>query len=75
MSWYFSRAAAAGFSEASLQQEQPAIECGGWWSTESGICRVANGVAHRVDRLKALGNGQVPAVVELAIEIIQEIEP
>jgi len=28
--------------------------------------RVAHGVAHRVDRLKAIGNGQVPAVVRLA---------
>jgi DNA (cytosine-5)-methyltransferase 1 len=28
--------------------------------------RVADGVAYRVDRLKALGNGQVPAVVHTA---------
>jgi len=27
---------------------------------------VANGVAHRVDRLKAIGNGQVPATAALA---------
>ena len=32
--------------------------------------RVADGVAHRVDRLKAIGNGQVPCVVELAWEIL-----
>ena len=35
----------------------------GWWAVEPGMGRVANGVAHRVDRLKALGNGIVPAVV------------
>ncbi len=34
--------------------------------TESLVGRVAYGVACRVDRLKALGNGQVPAVVALA---------
>ena len=33
---------------------------------ESGVGRVANGVAHRVDRLKAAGNGQVSAVVARA---------
>jgi DNA (cytosine-5)-methyltransferase 1 len=32
----------------------------GWWSTEPGVGRVANGVANRVNRIKALGNGQVP---------------
>jgi DNA (cytosine-5)-methyltransferase 1 len=39
---------------------------GGWWTTEPDMGRVADGVAYRVDRLKALGNGQVPAVVEAA---------
>ena len=37
-----------------------------WWTTERGLERVANGVANRVDRLKAIGNGQVPAVAALA---------
>jgi DNA (cytosine-5)-methyltransferase 1 len=31
-----------------------------WWATEPGLGRVAHGVAHRVDRLKCIGNGQVP---------------
>jgi DNA (cytosine-5)-methyltransferase 1 len=39
---------------------------GGWWATELGLGRVAHGVAHRVDRLKAIGNGQVPSVARLA---------
>jgi len=34
-----------------------------WWATEPDLGRVAHGVAHRVDRLKALGEGQVPLVV------------
>ena len=31
-----------------------------WWLTEPRLGRVAHGVAHRVERLKAIGNGQVP---------------
>ena len=38
------------------------------WGIESRLGRVAHGVAHRVDRLKAIGNGQVPAVAALAFE-------
>jgi DNA (cytosine-5)-methyltransferase 1 len=30
------------------------------------VGRVAHGVASRVDRLRAIGNGQVPAVAALA---------
>ncbi len=50
-----------------------------WWNTdpadaedatESGMGRVAHGVANRVDRIACLGNGQVPAVVRLAWEIL-----
>jgi DNA (cytosine-5)-methyltransferase 1 len=37
-----------------------------WWGTEPALGRVAHGVAHRVDRLAAIGNGQVPAVAALA---------
>jgi DNA (cytosine-5)-methyltransferase 1 len=39
-----------------------------WWESEPELGRVAHGVAHRVDRLKAIGNGQVPAVAALAWE-------
>lgn len=31
-----------------------------WWITEPNVGRVAHGVAARVDRLRAIGNGQVP---------------
>ena len=41
-----------------------------WWDTEPRVGRVAHGMAHRVDRLKALGNGQVPAVVETAFRLL-----
>jgi len=42
------------------------------WPTEPDVGRVANGVAYRVDRLKALGNGQVPRVVATAWRILSE---
>lgn len=39
-------------------------------SWEDGVPRVERGIACRVDRLKALGNGQVPAVVRKAWEAL-----
>lgn len=50
--------------------EQPATIGTDWWAVEPEVGRVAHGVAARVDRLKALGNGQVPAVVRLAWETL-----
>jgi len=41
-----------------------------WWASEPDVGRVADGVAFRVDRLRAIGNGQVPAVVRLAWEAL-----
>ena len=40
------------------------------WKIEPSLGRVAYGVADRVDRLKALGNGQVPAVAFTAWQIL-----
>jgi len=42
-----------------------------WWATEPDVGRVADGVASRVDRLKALGNGQVPAVAATAWNLLR----
>jgi len=50
--------------------EHSAPECGGWWESEPDVGRVAHGVAARVDRLRCIGNGQVPAVVKLAWETL-----
>jgi hypothetical protein len=36
---------------------------GTWWATEPDMGRVADGLADDVDRVAAIGNGQVPAVV------------
>ena len=42
-----------------------------WWETEPDVGRVDNGVAARVDRLKAIGNGQVPRVAATAFNILK----
>ena len=49
-------------------------DCGSeeWWKAEpDGVPRVASGIPARIDRLKALGNGQVPQVVALAWKILR----
>ena len=43
-----------------------------WWEVEPNVGRVADGVAHRIHRLKALGNGQVPLQVAVAFKILSE---
>lgn len=53
------------------ERAHPATGSGSWWSTEPDVGRVAHGVAARVDRLKALGNGQVPAVVAAVWELLR----
>jgi DNA (cytosine-5)-methyltransferase 1 len=53
------------------QREEPqhtAAQCGDWWGAEPGVVRVVHGLAHRVDRIAALGNGQVPVVAQRAWE-------
>jgi len=42
----------------------------GLWPAEPDVGRVANGVANRVDRLKAIGNGQVPRVAATAWKLL-----
>lgn len=42
------------------------------WVTEPELGRLANGIPNRVDRLRANGNGQVPAVVAAAWHLLTE---
>ena len=45
------------------------------WEVEPCVGRVADGVARRVDRLRAIGNGQVPAVAAAAfLELKRRLE-
>jgi DNA (cytosine-5)-methyltransferase 1 len=43
-----------------------------WWSIEPNVGRVADGVAAKVDKLKAIGNGQVPLCAATAWRILNE---
>lgn len=45
-----------------------------WWAAEPGVGRVANGIPHRVDRLKCLGNAVVPAQFYPIFQAIADIE-
>lgn len=43
------------------------------WPSDAGMVRIANpGMANRVDRIKALGNGQVPRVCSTAWRILSD---
>jgi len=41
-----------------------------WWKSEPNVGRVADGVAAKVDRLKAIGNGQVPLCAATAWRLL-----
>ena len=43
-----------------------------WWATEPNVGRVVDGMASRVDRLKAIGNGQVPLCAATAWRNLSE---
>ncbi len=42
----------------------------GWWKVEPRMGRVVDGMAHRLHRLKALGNGQVPLQAAVAWRLL-----
>jgi DNA (cytosine-5)-methyltransferase 1 len=44
-----------------------------WWQTEPDVGRVANGMAFGMDRLKAIGNGQVPLCAAVAWRILSDL--
>lgn len=57
-------------SAAREARAQPAS--GDWWHREPGMDRVVDGLAHRVDRCRALGNGQVPSCAAMAFRILYD---
>ena len=46
----------------------------GWWEVEPDVGRVADGVPHRVDRLRSLGNAVVPQQFYPIFQAIAEVE-
>ena len=52
--------------QGSQQNQRGRVGDMAWWSPEPRVGRVANGVANRAHRIKALGNGQVPIQAALA---------
>jgi len=54
-----------------ISEERNTIGSSSWWNIEPNLDRVAHGVAARVDRLKAIGNGQVPLCAATAWNILK----
>jgi DNA (cytosine-5)-methyltransferase 1 len=50
--------------------ERANIGSSSWWQAEPNVGRVADGLAARVDRLKAIGNGQVPLCAATAWRVL-----
>ncbi|MBK9496956.1 MAG: DNA cytosine methyltransferase [Xanthomonadales bacterium] len=44
-----------------------------WWRTQRGVDRSTHGMAHRMERLHAAGNGQVPSVVATAWRLLSRL--
>jgi hypothetical protein len=58
-----------------VQEERDPPSGTGWWAVEPRVGRVADGVAARVDRLKAIGNGQVPLCAATAWRVLSDHHP
>lgn len=57
---------------SNTREKLATIERSDWWAVEPDVGRLAHGVAFRVDRLRALGNGQVPQCAAQAWRILME---
>lgn len=63
-----------GWQDSKASREALSFSGGiSWWEVEPGVDRVADGVASWVDRIRASGNGQVPAVARAAWDILTAV--
>jgi DNA (cytosine-5)-methyltransferase 1 len=60
------------FDNGGTRSKRQATPRDSWWQSEPDVGRVAHGVAARVDRLRAIGNGQVSAVAALAWKALSD---
>ena len=56
--------------EIRVREEHSNPSCASWWNTEPLLGRVANGIPNRVQRLKGLGNAQVPLQAAVAWKLL-----
>lgn len=68
------RGAATGSGHARSDERIRRKARWGWWAIEPGMGRMVDGVANRVDRISAIGNGQVPDVVVRAWRLLSDDE-
>lgn len=66
-----------GRLSSGVHTQHPDVIGSNWWKDQPNLERVADGVANGMDanwgrRLKAIGNGQVPAVVKLAWQTLAQ---
>ena len=62
-----------GMCKSERVQQEYAYACDSrWWEVEPDVGRMVNGLAAGVDRLKAIGNGQVPLCAATAWRILSD---
>ena len=62
-----------GVQQSERKEKEYAYACNSrWWQAEPDVGRMADGVAAGVDRLKAIGNGQVPLCAATAWRILSQ---
>ena len=74
--WILAHSNSSQFERRSISsrvhQKNALVSNSRWGKDKPGVDRASNGVAWQMDRLKAIGNGQVPIVAATAFELLRE---